>query len=152
MRGEQIFVVELAMAVGIDAELPDHLFGDGGIGVWRRNVHRAAIADERSPIERELVAFRVPAEVVVIVEDQDARVRVDVAMVDVRRRQATDARTDNNKIVVLIDLLGRPLRALNRGMGYLERARVRTAHAGLCRRVVRRRNRAQRLAVSCASG
>ena len=67
---------------------------------------------------------------------QDARVRIDIAAIDVRCRQATDTGTTNNEIVLLVRFLRRPALALHGGVSDLERTGVSTMHPGLGRRVI----------------
>jgi len=86
VRREQVVVVELGAAAGIDADLPDDLLRHRRVGLRRLDKHRAAVADEHAPVERELITFRVTAKVIVIVEDEDACVRVHITAIDVRRR------------------------------------------------------------------
>ncbi len=124
--------------IDIDADFPDHLGGDGGIAFRRFHQHGPAVCNERAAIERELVALGMAAKIVVIVEHQDAGLRVDIATIDVRRGQAADARTDDNQVVVLAGLLRGPAPALHRGVGRFEGTRVGAAHPGLGRRVVHR--------------
>lgn len=76
------------------------------------------------------------AEIVVIVEYQDARPRIDIATMDVCGGQTTDPRADDDKVVVLAGFLRGPALTLHRRVGHFERTRVGTAHAGCSRRIV----------------
>ena len=71
MRGVDRWIDDLAPARNVDAE-----FGDEPLAtaLWRGTVdrERAAVANERPVAGRELVAPGVTAEVVVVVEDEDA--------------------------------------------------------------------------------
>jgi hypothetical protein len=82
-RLEELPVRGVGIPIDIDADFADHLFGDGWVGFRRFQHHGAAVPDVRATIERELITFRMAAEVVVIVEEQDACVRIDIATIDV---------------------------------------------------------------------
>jgi hypothetical protein len=62
---------------------------------------RAAVADDDPAARAELVPARVPAEVVERVQDQDARVMAELALVEARRRQAADAAAHDDEVVAL---------------------------------------------------
>ena len=101
----------------------------------------AAVADDEPPIERELVALGVTAEIVVIVEHEDARIGAGRAAVEPRRSQSADAATDDDEIVAFLDRCGIDAEALplpRKRMRNLERAGMLTAQAGQRRRVARR--------------
>ena len=106
----------VGIPIDIDADFADHLFGDGWVGFRRFHHHGAAVPDVRATIERELITFRMAAEVIVIVEEQDACVRIDIATIDVCGRQATDACTNDDEVVVLINAISLPALALYRGV------------------------------------
>ena len=103
----------------------------------------AAIADDQAAIEHELVALGVPAEIVVIVEDQDARLRSPCTAIKPGGGKPADPATDHDEIVLL---LGRHIAHLkaravaHEGMRRLERtgmlsaqpAQQRRVAAGLC--------------------
>ena len=87
----------------------------------------------------EFVALGMAAEIVVVVEDQDpGPVAVQLA-VEVRRRQPAEAAADHDQVVAFIELPGlvEYLVLPRQGMCYFERARVRAAHAGEGRGVVK---------------
>ncbi len=57
-----------------------------------------AVSDEATPPSEHLDAFGVTAKVVVVVENQDPRVRVFFA-IQVRSRESTQTSTDDNQVV-----------------------------------------------------
>jgi hypothetical protein len=109
-RRVQRAVQQARIAADVDSELLDQALGDGA--VRRRAVDRlcAAIADPRASAVGELVALGVPAEVVVVIEHEDARVGTCLAEV-VRGGQPADAAADDNEVVVLASGCRRPHRA-----------------------------------------
>ena len=134
----EIRVEHLGIARDLDAQLGDEVFGD--FAVRRRAVDRlrAAVADVGAAVVGELVALGVAAEVVVVVEDQDARVGPRLAE-DMRGRQAADAAAHHHEIVLLARVF-RCRRVLPEGgvahrVERLERSDVRSAQAGQRRRI-----------------
>ena len=87
---------------------------------------------------REFVALGVAAEVVVVIEQQDAGLGTGRAEV-MGGRQAADAGADHHQVVLLTGDLRRgrgfPEGAVLHGVEDLERAGVRSAQAGQCRRI-----------------
>ncbi len=86
----------------------------------------------------KLVAFGVPAEVVVVLEDQDAGIRPEALPVVIRSRQPADATADDNEVVGLVKVgrRGEGLAVEHQCMCYLESSSMRSAHPGANRRVV----------------
>ena len=82
----------------IDAEVSEQALSDGTVrtGIFERLA--AAVADDRAAIELELIALRVTAEIIVIVENQDTRIGMFLP-IKMGGRQSTDAGADNNQIV-----------------------------------------------------
>jgi hypothetical protein len=77
----------------------------------------------------ELVALGVTAEVVVVVEDEDPRLRAVQLAMEVRRREPADPAADDDEVVPLVECK-RVLEALTlarQGVRDLEGARVRAA-------------------------
>ena len=60
---------------------------------------RAAVAQEQATRNLKFVALGVPAEVVMIIEDQDARARARLLAIEVGCRQTTDTAPHHYKIV-----------------------------------------------------
>jgi hypothetical protein len=100
----------------------------------------------------EFVAFRVAAEVVVVLQDQDASVRAEALAVVVRRGQAADTAANDHEIVRFVEVRrGREGLALSgQRVRHFERAGVRATHAGAHRRVIG--GRGCRDAVRCPGG
>ncbi len=87
----------------VHAEIAQQALGDGAVKRIRRLQRlAAAIADDAAAIERELVPLGVAAEIVVIVEDQDAGGRPG-APVEPRRRKPADAAADHDEVVGFVD-------------------------------------------------
>ena len=104
--------------------------------VRRRAVdrERAAVADQRTPADPELVAPRVAAEVVVIVEDEDARGWTGGLAKVPGGGQPADAGADDDQVVALAGVdrftRHRPERPALQRVGDLERAVVAAAKTG----------------------
>jgi hypothetical protein len=83
----------------VDAEIAQQLQGYAIPAALRRvDRLRAAVADQQRAVDVELVAFRMTAEVVIGVEYQDAG-RRPVLTVEMRRRQAAEARAHHDQVV-----------------------------------------------------
>ena len=126
----------------VDAELAHEVLGNRAVQRLRR-LHRlaAAVADDPAAVERELVALGVAAEVVVVVEDQDAGPWADGAPVEPRRRETADAAADDHQIVAILhrQIVHRKRSAFTRErMRGLERAGVVAAQSGECWRIASR--------------
>ncbi|MCY1451185.1 hypothetical protein D9M71_680400 [compost metagenome] len=65
----------------------------------------AAVAEDHPPAGAELIALGMAAEVVVVLEDQNLRSRVFLA-VEERCRQAADAAADHHQVVLFADRQG----------------------------------------------
>ena len=63
----------------------------------------AAIADQQAFADPELVAARMTAKFVVIVEDEDARIGAESRAVVMRGGQATDPGANHDAVVLLLD-------------------------------------------------
>src|SRR5207253_2543063 len=88
----------------VDAEVVQQPLGDGAVErVGRLERLAAAVTDDRNAVDRELVALGVAAEIVVVVEDEDARVVPGRAAVEPGRGEPADAAADNDEIVALLD-------------------------------------------------
>src|SRR5258706_4631619 len=85
----------------------------------------------------ESVALAVTAEIVVIVENEDAALRVGLCTVEVRGGKAAQARADDDQVVFLAGVRGRGRWfAVAQCMGVLEGAGVIAAQAGEERGIV----------------
>src|SRR5206468_4806111 len=82
---------ELAVALDLDAEFLDQPLRRVAVRIGRRNALRAAVADEGAPVVLKLVALRVAAEIVVIVEDQNFFPGAERFLPEVRGREPRDA-------------------------------------------------------------
>ena len=89
------------VALHLDAELLDQPLGGVAVRIRRRDALRAAVSDEGAALVGELVALRVSAEVVVVVEDQDLLRVAEGAPPEVRGREARDAGADDHEVVML---------------------------------------------------
>ena len=64
----------------IDADVPEYAVSHRTVGVRAFNRIRAAMQESHRAVDRYLVAFGVPAKVIVVVEDEDACVRTLLAI------------------------------------------------------------------------
>ncbi|MCZ7641810.1 MAG: hypothetical protein M5U33_02365 [Pseudorhodoplanes sp.] len=90
----------------------------------------AAIGEQQAAIDGEFIALGVAAEIVMIVEDEDARLRMALA-VEIGRRKPADAAADHDKVVALLHRkrIESGKIAVAQRMGGLERAVVMAAQA-----------------------
>src|SRR5436190_4632498 len=102
-RGIKIALEGGLEARGVDAEFPHQEFCNPTVERLRR-LHRlaAAVAEDQAAIEAELVTLGVAAEIVMVVEDEDARPR-NGAPIEPRGRKTADTAADHDEIVALRD-------------------------------------------------
>ena len=114
----------------------------------------AAVADHETVIERELVALGMAAEIIVVVEDENARLRTCGAAKEPGRGHPADPATDHDEIVAFLDcaLVNAPARPAGdlEGEAFafarlrvcgLERTRVLSAQSGERGRIAQRLRR-----------
>ena len=121
----------------VDPEPREQPLGCGAVERLRRLDGLASpVTQQEPPVHGELVALGVPAEVVVVVEDQDRRVRHPLP-VEPRRGEPADARSDDHQIHVVggCDPLGIEPPAIADGMRRLERSDVAATETRPARRV-----------------
>src|SRR6185295_540213 len=114
---------------------------------------RPAVPDQGPVAVAELVSLGVPAEVVVIVEDQDVRAGADCLPEEIRRGETAHPAADDDEIVALSSVLGvNPRLRVSQRVSDLERPRVAAAHPGPRRRVVvGRQAESTLLSLTCAT-
>ena len=126
----QLKLEVLAQARNVDAEVAQK--AERLRAVLRvLDVHGPAPGEAHRPALVELVALGVAAEIVVVVEDQDPRLRSVVPAVKVRGREPADAATHDDEIVGLFEHLGvveMPAFTRER-VSHFEGSRVRPAQA-----------------------
>ena len=141
--------IEIALEGGleprdVDAEIAQQALGHRAVERVRRLQRlAAAVADDAAAIEREFVALGVAAEIVVVVEDQDAGGWLG-APVEPRRRKPADAAADHDQIVGFLDrqaVDGKLAAFARERMGDLERAFMLAAQPGQRRRIACRLRR-----------
>ena len=137
---ERAAVGELAVALDLDAELFDQSLRRITVRIRCRDTLGAAVADEGAALVRELVALRVTAEVVVVVEHEDSLVRAERAAPEVRGRESGNTAADNDQVVlfVRVDIQRRKLtiRAALHRRERVDRLGIVSAQARERRRVV----------------
>src|SRR5882724_7707215 len=88
-------------------------------------------------VQVEFVAFGVTAEIVMIVENEDAAMGLGLCAIEVRGGEAADAAADDDQVVFFARIGGRgPGRAVAQCMSVLEGASMTAAQAGEQRRVI----------------
>src|SRR5262249_55851018 len=129
----------------IDAEIAQQGLGDiAPVRAGRVDRLAAAVADDAAAVECELVALGVAAEIVVVVEDQDAGRGPGGAAIEEGGREPADAAADHDQVVAF---LGRNAvepeggALARRQVRHFERAVVLAAQAGQRRRIARRLGR-----------
>ncbi len=99
-------VLVLAQPLDIDADLAEQS---------QRYIAVVRVLEKYAAAEREvalagvleLISFGAPAEIIVVVENQDARVLVRSA-IEMGRRESADAPSDDDEVVALVDVRGVP--------------------------------------------
>src|SRR5262249_51822430 len=109
-RPIQLLIERDIELLGVDAQFFQELFRVLTVSRGRLNRLGAAVADEHAAAGGKLVALRVPAKVIVVVDDKHARVATGKLSESVCRRQAADASSDNNQIICFtqVDSVGVP--------------------------------------------
>ena len=127
----------LVVALPVDADLLQQALRDLAVLRGRLHVQGAAVHQVGAAVEPELVALGVAAEVVVVVEEQDAGVRARLLREVVRGGEPRDAGPHHHQVVRLSGVGRGPLAALvGELVGDLERPVVGAAHPGAERRVI----------------
>src|SRR5262249_7320209 len=132
-------------SLDLDAKVAQQAFGDVAVILLGR-VDRlaAAVTDEQATVDGELVAFGVTAEIIVIVEHQNARRRPRRATIEPSGRPHADPAADTDEVVAFLERqsIEREPRARTRlRVRGLERAWVLAAQAGQRRGIALRRGR-----------
>ncbi len=114
-RDSSASAIDLAVQIfgkagDVDSEFFNHAFGDCAVGLLTFDGVGAAIADEGSVVYAEFVAAGVSTEVVVIIEDENARLRAGGFAIEVSGGESADASADDDQIVGLAGVLGLPCR------------------------------------------
>ena len=128
--------------VEIDADGQQQFFGRFVITLGSLDVQRSAIDGEQASVVAEFIAFGVSAEIVVIVEDQDARIAAGALQEVIRRAQAADAAAGDHQIVGLVGVRHRGqihVAAVAKLMRHFKRSGMVAPHSGQRRRIVIRR-------------
>ena len=114
--------------------------GDGAIGSGALDGKCAAKSQAERFVHAEFVALGVSAEVVVIVENEDASLGSRCPPIEVRRSEPADTTADYDEIVGfpgVLGLAGRiPESAIAHAVRRLKRTRMATAHSGQRGRIV----------------
>src|SRR4029077_19331932 len=98
-RRKKLLIVVLLKALDFDSHVLEEAFGFGTVELGSRDRLRAAVADQQSPGGMKLVALGVPAKIVVIVENQHARLWSGLFTVEIGSRQTADSRADDDQII-----------------------------------------------------
>ncbi len=113
--------VLLEVAFAVDAQLPEQTGRDRAVLGRRLDVQRAAIDQVHTTLVPELVTLCVAAEVVVVVEDQDARVGPVLLPEKIGRREAAQSAAHDNQVIgAVAGIHGAERRAVARGVGHFE--------------------------------
>src|SRR5690606_32029867 len=127
--------IELALERSLETpDIDAELFQKAACGVAEQALRRlqgfaAAIAPAQPAADGEFVALGVTAEIVVIIEDQDAGIRL-LHSVEIGRRKPADAGADHDEVILLLEGKRREGRgvAVAQGMRGLVGAVMLTAH------------------------
>ena len=123
-----------------DSQFFNHAFRHRAVRLGALDRVGAPVADQGSLADAEFVALGVSAEVVVVFEDEDARVRAGVLAIEMRGGEAADAAADDDEVVGFAGVLRRagrfPERAVAQAVRGVERAGMAAAQAGERGRIV----------------
>src|ERR1700692_1452081 len=105
-RAIKIFIYVLWIGRHIDAQLFDQALGNRAVRRWALDGIRTAESEYHAIARTEFIALGVSAKIVVIVEDQNPRVVARGLLEKMRRRETTDASTDDHQVVHFASLFG----------------------------------------------
>ena len=128
--------------VEIDPDVRKQFLGRFVVTLGRLDVQRSAIDGEQASVVSKFIAFGVPAEIVVIVEDQNAGIAAGALQEVVGRAQPADSSADDHQVVALVGVRDGGqinLAAVAQLMRRLEGSDMVAAHSGQRRRIVVRR-------------
>src|ERR1700687_1993065 len=118
----------LGIGRNIDAQLLNHAFGYGAIRSGTLDRKRAAKTQAEGIVYAELIALGVSAEVVVVVEDEDASLGAGRLAIEMRGRETADAAADNDQVIDFARVFrfarGFPENAVPQAVGRVKRTRM----------------------------
>src|SRR5262249_61686099 len=92
----EILVVDLLEFVNLNVEFRQQAFGLRAVQVGAGNRLRTTIANDETIAAAEFIPFCVPAEIIVIIENQYLCVRANLLTIKISSRQSADSRADND--------------------------------------------------------
>ena len=135
-----MLVVGLVKALRFDPKFFQQPLRHVAVTRWTLDRLRAPIADQRTIAGFELVALGVAAEVVVVVQNQDASLASCRLAIKIRGGKSADAASDNHQVVGLASFFRSaklvPRFAVTQCMRKRVGSLVIAAHCGECRRVI----------------
>ena len=105
-RGVWLFVLVLRVGGNIDAQIADHSLGHRTIRSRALDRIRASEAQHEILVYLELIALRVPTEVVVVFKDEHARRLAGSLMEEARGREAADAAAHHDQVIAFACAFG----------------------------------------------
>src|SRR5579871_2332833 len=127
----------------IDAQLLDDSLRDLAVRSWALDRKCSAKPQAKSITDVEFVALGMPTEIVVVVENQDARFLACCFAIEVRRGESADPSADNDQIVALTGINRRarriPESAVPQCVRRIKRSWMTAAHSSQDRRIIGRR-------------
>src|SRR5262249_30723197 len=97
--GVQRLVERLVELLYIDAEVVKHALGNVTVVAGAFDGLRSAVAKDEPAIHSKFIALGVSAEVVVIVENQNARIAAYLLTIKVRGRESADTAANDDEVV-----------------------------------------------------
>src|SRR5579871_3519406 len=124
----------LGEATHADTEFFDYTPSDFAVGIGTLDRICPAVANQFLPADTEFIALRVPAKIIVIVQDEDAGFPAIGLAIEVSGGETADATTNNDEIVGFTGILGLasgiPEGAVAKTVGGVEGTGMAPAHAG----------------------
>ena len=141
-RAVKHVIVMRCVGRDIDAQILNHASGDWTIGSRALDRVCAAIAEQKCSVDIELVALGMAAEIIVVFENEHARLFTCGLMEKSRRRKPADTPSNHDQIISFscVDGLAgvSPEAAVAQAMRNLIRSIVAAAHAMKCGRIIAR--------------
>ena len=101
MSGKPVQVIGPAQRHHVHAQISQQTFGHAAVAFGCIERLGSSVGNKLASVYLKLVAPSVATEIVVVVQDQDACVRLHTLTIEMRRTQPTNARTHDDQVVQL---------------------------------------------------
>src|SRR5579884_4167504 len=104
----KLLIVRLVEDLRLNAQFFQKFFGDRAVLRWTLNGLSSTIAQQQAPGNAEFISPRMPAEIVVVIQDQNARTFPCMLAEKVSGSQPTDASSNHNQVIFFLGVYWNP--------------------------------------------